>query len=352
MVELLHISDLHIAKKFRRVNPLDFWAEFRAKRLMKLFRIERRLLGLQTTSDARPLAALVHFLARKRDSAGNHVPTLISGDLSATGSFSDLLEANRLLFQQPSPPTTERLPNQLGLVAGCVLPMPGNHDRYHPASPIPLFQKPYAPACRNFDTVFRDHWNDPFVNSQRLAATATGRPLYVVAGDLSLRSESDASPPNWKSTLGQGYAYPDLCERMARETADIRQRHHGAVDIVWAVHFSPLVTEDDSALRLIKERALIESAHSSYVRHIFCGHTHKPRRIRVLTKRPIDIFVAGTALANIEVTANSFFLHRLANDNGVIRIDTLTYKYRLKKAMFEVSETPRFEEYSQRELLS
>lgn len=62
MVELLHLSDLHIAKKFRRVNPLDFWTEFRAKRLMKLFRIERRLLGLQTTSDARPLAALVHFM--------------------------------------------------------------------------------------------------------------------------------------------------------------------------------------------------------------------------------------------------------------------------------------------------
>ena len=148
--------------------------------------------------------------------------------------------------------------------------LPGNHDRFDG------WLK--NAGGQHFDQIFQSYWpRDKRVNLSVLELEE--EKLAIIAADFTLAHNKQADETSW-GYLGQGKVHRDVVKALRHKTLACR-KEHGAVAIIWAVHFPPLFTGILPQLRLLEEERLVTSAKRLGIKHLFCGHTHEPREYKI-----------------------------------------------------------------------
>lgn len=302
---ILHLSDLHLAKRHNEVGflhallrgaPADCTtAWLSAHHPRKLLR----------------LILFVQYYATKLDAI------LITGDLATSGRKADLSRALQVVDSSPitdsawfsSPSQNLSATLRRGDVP--VKLMPGNHDRYEG-------RLPFLPGNKTFDTVFKDYWKaGQGVQTQIILRGRTDtNQLAVISADCTLLSEGDATVPRL-GHFGQGKAYSILIDCLEKETKLVRKSPEPTA-VIWALHFAPKLASRKLLLRLIKDDDLMLSAESNDVQFILCGHLHetiKPYKHKAYPK--VWIGAAGTPCIAEDVPCE-FSIYDIDVDNGVI----------------------------------
>jgi DNA repair exonuclease SbcCD nuclease subunit len=272
---LLHLSDLHLAARKRRLRQSRF-----------------------DPAVLEELARSAYFLRDHYDAF------LISGDLGDSGGMDDLELAFDFLYAtaQPSSPAwlSARQKPTLQAAGKPIFLMPGNHDRYRswPGG---------DPAGRNFDSVFSGGWSVGVTGVQGIPLPSKNNPfLWLLFADFTLAREGDATGSVGK--WGQGYVYEDRLRDLVSNTS-AAQANNAAV--VWVIHFAPEFENHyqlKDSLRLLLGGSLMRKARDLNIRHIFCGHTHQRK---VYPERPpfdVSVHCAGTACCRAHNEDTSFHL--------------------------------------------
>lgn len=312
---LVQISDLHFCATPRRAN---LW-KYVKLRLEETHKDARRL-----TSEVAPVIflpeshcpELAEFLARKIFSIRDQIDLLlISGDIATTGLTEDL---NIGLGYVANPQVNLHFGADgnasLRSDAFRILLMPGNHDRFRNTSG--------ESGCRTFDLTFDEYWgeSDPEIS----AAILTGSdedPLSVIVADFSLRSDQDSTVPNRWMRYGQGFAYPDIVEKMVTKTAQVRKKWERS-GVIWVTHFPPSEDGGFFGYRQLRyfER-VVDAAISNDIKLILAGHIHERKTIEL---SDLKIICAGSGCLFAEKRGN--WLHKLEIEvkNGIATLANKT----------------------------
>lgn len=256
-VRILHVSDLHFADQPYFVQPFPKvpkpWRDW--------FRID--------SHDPNAAAALIRF-AKANAAAGRVDVIVISGDIATTGELVDLNAARD--FIDGSQGTRRSQGEDVLTDAGLPLVLiPGNHDRY--------FSR-WRPGNTAFDTVFGSYWSagQRANGVQRLWDDARGgQPpnLVLVGTDFTLHPRDYGGNPLGipnAGRFGRGKVYAAQKRRLLRETRAIRQTYPDCT-VVWVIHFEPYC--NDTFLKLLDEKSLIDAANVCLVPLVLCGHSHR-----------------------------------------------------------------------------
>jgi 3',5'-cyclic AMP phosphodiesterase CpdA len=257
---------------------------------------------------------IAEFLARKIYRTRNEIDLLlISGDIATTGLPEDLRIALRYVNTAPAK-TYFGADWNATLKSGAfpIFLLPGNHDRFR--------NNEAEPGCRTFDLIFESYWGrrDREISSVILNR-ADSAPLGIIAADLTLRIDSDATRPNRWMRYGQGYAYDDVIAKLVERTREVRNSRFQGIGIVWAIHFPP-ARECQGFLGYLQLRyhdRVVEAAHANNIKTILAGHVHERMVIRL---GELDIVCAGSGCAFGEKHGN--WLHNLEFDvqNGSAKL--------------------------------
>lgn len=272
-INLLHISDLHIAKfpERKEFSPREFLSPGN-------FKTTARQGTYAASYSTGKLEAVVSLAHKVKDSLDAIV---ITGDIATTGLEHDLEKA-RVFIEGPPAPEDPRISDDgiatiSGLGVKHIVLLPGNHDRYREwRDPLGLFSLGYTPGNRKFHDVFQLHWQN---DVKTTLVEKDGLAVVVCAADFSLRKWHNAhtrQPANWHA---QGRIYtkdilPELVSQTQAARADCLQRHLDVV-IIWALHFPPAFPNCKSYMKLIDEGHLIAAAKECGVACYLVGHTHK-----------------------------------------------------------------------------
>lgn len=260
-LRLLHLSDPHLAKsdlfdaewKEYFINPLIRWPG---------------------GDEAANVVALTAYEQRK-----SFDTVLVTGDLANTGLRRDL-ERARLFVTARDIRDETKTKIGLGFVGKPSVIMPGNHDRYQHKGIV-------TAGGADFDEIFGSLWGvGQGVKSVRLSSAP---PVTAVIADLTLRDEITAvNPRSWVEAYGNGRVYSHFVTLLNQVTQDACDRGDY---VIWVLHFAPWFSGLDGLLRLLDEEKLPLRSTAPWVSHIFCGHTHIPRRYRV---GGVEVICAGS----------------------------------------------------------
>ena len=297
-INILHISDLHLAKTSVRGELL------RVNALIETETYQRFASG-ETAASFNPLAIDVvsDFVNKYKDSLD---AILITGDISTTGSNEDLEESLDIITGNGEDrgfgKTTKNRNTVFNFPQGLpVFLLPGNHDRYNNEGLI------LKQGSDNFDKVFHDFWAD---NVQTNIVTKENICVGIIAADFSLKNNADshvsydllehlyrsigikhATPAQILAGLAQGRVYDEILTNLINQTnkfiSDCEANEKQAF-IIWAIHFPPkfpihnkgyiqyLTEIKNEYKKLIDEDNLLSAAAGLGVDAILAGHWHKP----------------------------------------------------------------------------
>lgn len=274
-IQLLHISDLHLARRtyfpLRRRQWLIHWLS-----ASPFFHPAAPYLANAAAQAAQILARRVGLDA-----------ILVTGDLATTGLRRDLRTALEFIASEPRSPEEWRNEHNRPTLQAAGVPilvMPGNHDRYRYFAGLP--------GGTAFDEEFADggYWT----KEQGIQTWPVGDDLAIVACDLTL-SSTEIWPWNlW----GKGRVYPDRLERLVEESRRLRSSAPDRA-VLWAVHFPPRFKDVPWYLELMDEHLLVEAAHSACVSHLLCGHTHSFDYYSLNDENKTFVHCAGSALQSV-----------------------------------------------------
>jgi predicted phosphodiesterase len=334
---LLHLSDLHFAVEPERANPY----------------LERRIaegvLGFKNPflpNTFCPQKAVL--LASAIEDIKNDIHAiLITGDLATTGMQPDLDSAKNWIAGSAS---HKYVPHQfggsstvtcLGDLAGTLILMPGNHDRYQGAA--------NDPGSAVFENVFGTHWDlgrgnvmqpvNPRI--RRADVRSENEALIILCADFSLIQKIDATD-SLVSYMGQGKAYKNIVDALVAETRTCRETDQNAC-IVWATHFPPQFKHDTvnvgPELALINDDVLLDAASKESIKIIFSGHTHVSSVYRAF--RDVYVVCAGTPTSygrnEIQHSFNAVVLTTARNKLATVSV--MRYLWDKKMAVFEPDGT-------------
>lgn len=233
------------------------------------------------------MTALAEFAV---NNSSGYDALLVSGDIATTGSDADLKTAASL-FEAPTTtagfltrqnaPTLHALQNKIALI-------PGNHDRFGPATPGALG---YSPGSKNFERFFGRFWNAPHGARELQAIGKDGTTLVLIGADFTLQSADLGR--GVVGHLGQGRAYRDCLTALRGLTHDARTRYPKAV-VVWVIHFDPLLI--DGSCALLDAGDFVDAAEREGIPAVLSGHTH-------------DKGTKHLALASVHVCGTSTQVH-------------------------------------------
>ena len=308
-LRLLHLSDLHIARRYSK-----FGSSSRKYILEEIARFS---------------------YLRKKNIDG----ILISGDIADFGKQHDLECAKEFIFSPPQIKSTKPWLNYYNrpTLQACEKPIiliPGNHDR---------FSILCRPDIKMFDSIFFDSWK-PIQNRIQLTLLPNDKnySLAVVSADFCLRQIDDNSIIG--GYLGQGKVYGNRLAELIRQTKKINS--NSLAKVLWMVHFAPefenhleLSYIDKRYLKLIDSQRLIEAAKNLKVRHIFCGHIH-------YNKNPFNagdstdacwIHYAGTAACHKDMDGyeSSVYIREIDGSNrNNVKVKSLPFIWNSKEGKF------------------
>jgi len=291
-INLLHISDLHIAQfpERKEFSPREFLSPGNFTRTARE--------GTYAASySSGKLSAVVALAYKIKDSLDAIV---ITGDLATSGLEYDLKKALEFVEGPPdaeNPSLSEDgIATISGVGVGKIILLPGNHDRYHEwRDAFDLVSLGYTPGNKKFHVVFQGHWQNDvrttLIEKDNLA-------VVICAADFSLRRRLDAhlpQPANWHA---QGRVYtedilPELVVQTQAARADCIQRNLEVV-VIWALHFPPAFPNAASYMRLLDEEEVIAATNESQVACILAGHTHKQVAYPLRNSNSY-VFCAGSA---------------------------------------------------------
>lgn len=261
IIRLLHLSDLHLAGKYRAFYE----------------KLEKLNIPL-SVHHPDVLSAVSEIIYNWRDEFDG---VLITGDISTTGFKDDLQIAIDWLNEKTNLTLTPD-----GFAKPIIL-VPGNHDRYANLAGFP---------GTKFDQYFSSYWSAGFGGIQTFFVPDRVSPLLsIVSADFSLKHIYDSSCPF--GHYGQGKVYRDRLLSLVNETKGIT-KYYPNCGIVWMIHFAPEFEKHhqlDRKMLLLKSDDLIEAAKNIGIRYIFCGHTHQSSDYLTLSNRGVTIHCAGTS---------------------------------------------------------
>jgi 3',5'-cyclic AMP phosphodiesterase CpdA len=299
---ILHLSDLHLARRPNEVGILDF---------LKRGKPADCTLGWLSSYHPGKLIGLsvfVHRYARALDII------LITGDLATSGSNNDL---QRALWFVDGPPIGSAFiaDASKGFTATLqrgdvpIRVMPGNHDRFHDSAP-------FLPGNRAFDAIFTKYWKagQGVQNQVVLRAKGGVDELAVLGADLTLRSESDATKPF--GHLAQGKAGRSIVAQLVQETKLVRDARRPTA-VVWAVHFPPKPEKPEALHELIDEEAFLTAAVDSGIGCIFCGHLHRTDQYKAVGYPSVSVNMVTTPCQGGN-SPGGFCIYEVTVDNGTV----------------------------------
>lgn len=272
-VRLLHLSDLHLAARKKRLRSSRF-----------------------DPAVLEELARCAYFLRDHYDAF------LVSGDLGDSGEMDDLERAFDFLYANAQPSNTPWLSARqkptLQAAGKPIFLLPGNHDRYQswPGG---------DPAGGNFDTIFSRDWLGGLGGVQGIPLPDKDEPfIWILFADFTLARKEDAARLEGK--WGQGYVYDSRLESLVSRTKAAQAKNAA---VVWALHFAPEFEDHyplKESLRLLSANSLMRDAQALNVRHIFCGHTHQRKLYPERPPHDVRVHCAGTACCRARNEDTSF----------------------------------------------
>lgn len=288
LFQMLHASDLHAAAESRRIgwgerSHLDDFPEAKY----------RRFKAASWDPD------LAEILANQiiKQSLPNLNALLLTGDIATTGDLKDFNAARSKFLNLIQP----------GHQDPALVILPGNHDRFLSRF---LIWRAYGANNSSFDKVFENEWrmnaslaskpmdSRPAVRVQILRDAGNSE-LAVVAADFTLCQVSDAGGSGLKektcNRLGRGKAYPEVLNPLIETTTTASSRDSRPV--VWAIHFPPHFPHNPPCMELLDESGVLTVAARLKIRHVFCGHTHRPYQytLKIQSGQLVTVYCAGTA---------------------------------------------------------
>jgi len=336
-INLLHISDLHIAKSPERkeFSPREFLSPGN-------FKTTARQGTYAASYSTGKLSAVVSLAHKVKDSLDAIV---ITGDIATTGLEHDLEKA-RIFIEGPPDPEDPRLSEDgiatiSGLGVKHIILLPGNHDRYREwRDPFSLVSLGYTPGNKKFHDVFQRHWQNDvkttFVEKDGLA-------VVVCAADFSLRKWQNAHLPHPANWHAQGRIYtddilPELVSQTQAARSDCLRRQLEVV-IIWALHFPPAFPNASSVMKLLDEQHVIAAANESQVACILAGHTHK-QVAYPLPNSSTYVFCAGSASQADVEDGNYCQVISIDNSDHDSPLKVATYRLVIKNGKFEFVKAP------------
>jgi len=309
---VLHLSDLHFAATAEAVNFVDVPRSQLATEMVSRLRKKTTEITFRYPTTYDPSAAediaIVAFLDTELDLI------LISGDISTTGTRSDLVVAKEFITATPARGwLSER--NFPTLVAANVpiALLPGNHDRFRRAS------FPFGTGGTEFDEQFNEHW---WVgqNASLLGLLKKDSDwIAFVGADFTLH-EKTLDP---REEAGRGHVSEHILKSLRLLTKRVResvqQRYEKSPAVAWVVHFAPEFEGLDEFLVLENDAVLIAAAAEDSVNHILCGHTHEKRVYQARTQRSVTVHCAGAASAYKAPQGNVVQIVEFHAEQGVIQ---------------------------------
>ena len=210
---------------------------------------------------------------------------VVSGDVSATGSFEDLADSREYLLGVPRSNWSSDLGKPLvGIQPEKLVVLPGNHDRYR--------GRFLRPGGKAFDREYAAHWK-PSSACERVQSqvfSLGGESLIVASADFTLSRIRDGFPPKI-GYIGTGRVYQETLDALIAQTEALK-RDSNTSAVVWVVHYPPCFSGISRSLSLHDDHLLADAARSSGVGVILCGHTHEARRYKI---GEVIVNCAGTA---------------------------------------------------------
>ena len=320
-INLLHISDLHMAETPMRAELASLWRK--PKNAYRRVR-EKEFMASHNPEVVNRLAA---FAYKRREYIDAIV---ITGDIATTGSTVDLMAGYRLITAQPDriPYLTADGEGTLNLPDVPIFILPGNHDRYVPT------KRKYSLTAggREFHRIFSRWWK---ADVEVYKAKSGNYELGVLAADFSLQDASHASFLSMWNKWAQGRIYPQILTTLENLTVQFHldARSNGKKSAaIWAIHYPPHYDYGSKvkglAHRLNDEDKLINAARRCKVELILAGHTHEHRYYPGGLVTPF-IFCAGTS-SQFGPAEPGNYCHIISFD-----IDDSGYQYSVKHYRFD-----------------
>jgi 3',5'-cyclic AMP phosphodiesterase CpdA len=320
-INLLHISDLHMAETPMRAELAALWRKPKtAYRRVK----EKEFMASHNPEVVNRLAA---FAYKRRDYLNAIV---ITGDIATTGSTHDLNAGYRLITEPPDriPYLTSDGDATLNLPDVPIFILPGNHDRYVPT------KRNYSLTAggREFHQIFGRWWTG---DVQLYKAESGNYELGILAADFSLQDARHASFLSMWNKWAQGRIYPDILRDLENLTIQFHldARDNGKKSAaIWAIHYPPNYPYESKVMglahRLNDEGQLLEAAKRCQVELILAGHTHEYQYYAAGLVTPF-IFCAGTS-SQFGPPLPGNYCHIISFD-----IDDSGYQYAVKHYRFD-----------------
>lgn len=337
-INLLHISDLHIAQFPER-------QEFSAREFLSpgTFKTTARQGTYAASYSTGKLSAVVSLAHKVKDSLDAIV---ITGDIATTGLEHDLERARIFIEGPPATDNSYLSEDGIATISGVgvnhIILLPGNHDRYREwRTPFGLVSLGYTPGNKKFHDVFQRHWQD---DVKTTLVEKDGLAVVVCAADFSLRSWLDAywpQPANWHA---QGRVYresedvlPKLISQTQAATANCLRRDLQVV-IIWALHFPPAFPNSKSYMKLLDEEYLVAAAKECGVACILVGHTH--RQVAYPLPNSTYVLCAGSASQADVEDGNYCQIISIDSANQDTPLKVATYHLETKNDRLEFVKVP------------
>ncbi len=322
----LHISDLHISAKLSdHQNPIS-GGQFKKRDFLRLFFNLKEYSYPSTFSKdvAISLSQFIHDMRNEIDGI------LISGDISTTGTDSDLEFASDFLLGDVDINWSSGFAIKSIINQSCSTGIiPGNHDRY--SDGVLSF-----PGSSNFEKYFGSDWQ---ISNKQLNIIVeevgnTGKIkllkykkeneillIYCIDFSLKYESESMSTSNSVAGHFGQGIVNPTVLEQLITNTKLETIKNNAPA--LWMVHFPPKCTEVNKweKLQLINDDLLINAANDCNVEYLLTGHTHKEDRYDAVSTNSskVNVVCAGTACCvENENEINKLYELNIKIDNGKI----------------------------------
>ncbi len=277
---LLHISDLHLARRPNEVGFFSYISEGNPLEYKAAWNSSHSAVKLSA------LSWFVHHHAKRLD------VVLVTGDIATSGNRNDL---RRAMWFVDGPqihsswlgPASNQFSATLQRGDIPVRVMPGNHDRFWDAFLFP-------PGNMIFDKVFQKYWKVGQGVQIQIVLRAKGGndQLAVISADCTLASLSEATLP--LGHLAQGRARTAIVDRLVGETRLVSKRSQPTA-VIWALHFPPKPVKKKWWHNLINDEQLLAKAKENGVTCILCGHFHETLQYNPVGHESVFVSIVGTA---------------------------------------------------------
>lgn len=302
-INLLHVSDLHIAKNPKLPALKETSYEDYIKRLW-----EHETLA---SYDPGILRALTKFIGKRQNEL--HA-VIVTGDISTSGLDHDLRLASKVI---------EKFNNHRQTFI-----LPGNHDRYQ--NMFDGINLVFKPGGKRFHYHFGKYWNDDVRENQEL--TDGNLTVCVISADFSLRRIGDSKVYVPGGFYAQGYVYRDILDELKEATDNVSAKFGSTtqVAVIWALHFPPVAFGIAAHSELVGANELIKAAKDKEILALISGHSH----YKIKESKDELFFLGAGSATQVDGKGNHIQIITIDNDNGFLLISEEDFIYNQRQGRF------------------